>query len=153
MRLSRGSSSARTTSQIVIWLAALIISLGVQRFVVICSGPHCESAIELVHDSYACCDHERGEVHAATDEAVPSDHAATAGEQDDGCTDITLDLGTGPVPHSTGLKIGPPPAAESTDSTAPPRVQNGVVALLPPSTGPPRVDRTILLRATTVLLI
>ena len=143
----RSSWLACSVAQVAIWLALLVVSLGLSRFLVVCTGPHCHGAIEIAHLAGSCCDHEH-EVAAPADEL--GDQICEGHGQ---CVDEALGIDIGPLPqqlsspHSDVACFGPSPTAAFLSLWA------RAVAMLPPITGPPRTDpRTALLATTTLLL-
>jgi hypothetical protein len=144
MSFSRGQRLARTPIQIAIWAALLVLSLGLPRFLVVCSGPHCDVRIELAHPS-GNCDHSHG---GASDEDQGDAYCKDLGQ----CVDAALGLATGPLPER--VVLGQPNlvcAGMVTPFSLDCPVHYAVSR--PPTTGPPRTDQRTELLASTLLLL
>lgn len=152
---------ARRLAWLVAGLVAFVMSLGLHRSLVVCTGPHCESVIEWAHASGDCCTRSHPEAscaHARCSHSGCDGHEGEDGDRellrpDTGCSDVPLSLPDGPAPER--LAFGPPLAASVATvdwlPVALPVVY--VVRMHAPATGPPRPAEALERRATTVLLI
>ncbi|MBI5850351.1 MAG: hypothetical protein HZB39_04835 [Planctomycetes bacterium] len=134
------------------WVATLVFCLGVQRFVVVCDGPHCDSRVELAHDESACCERTHADESADEPADEPAGEHADA-DHDHGCSDAAFVIGNGPLPRAVGIELDstgvivPPPIAGKDDACAP------RIALRPRAAGPPQDEQRLRRLATVVLLI
>ena len=102
-----GSQVSRQIRQISILAVLLMLCLGLPRFLVVCSGPHCHGSIEFVHASGSCCqDHHEVEVGCgAHEQDHGDDDGGDCGEGDAaepsrcGCTDVAFSIAEGPLPE------------------------------------------------------
>jgi hypothetical protein len=124
----------------------LVILLGISRFFVVCTGPHCDGAIEFAHGDAACCEHDH-------DEASPHDHGDPVACGSHGCIDLALGILTAPPPGRARPESEQAPAVVAAAAPAALRSRRGAAALRWPTTGPPRPDHLAELRASTVLLL
>jgi len=150
---------SRQVRQISIWAVLVMLCLGLPRFLVVCSGPHCHGSIEFMHASGSCCqDYHEVEV-GCSEHDHGDDEGGDCGEGDSaqsscgGCTDVAFAIDEGPLPEKVTFEFGDAPLLAVVDSghTFSPRTQPATV--LPPATGPPRTDQRTELLATTLLLI
>jgi len=156
-----GSQVSRQIRQISILAVLLMLCLGLPRFLVVCSGPHCHGSIEFVHASGSCCqDHHEVEVGCGAHEhAHGEDNGGDCGDGETaepsrcGCTDVAFSIAEGPLPERITFEFHDAPAVDVVDSwlAYTPSAQPDTV--LPPATGPPRTDQRTELLATTLLLI
>lgn len=108
------------------WGLLLVLLAGYLRVFVICSGPHCESDLELVHSSSSCCASEHEMHHAPlgrvcdSADSAPGDHGECGREHGDheqegtdpllsnahvGCSDVSLSAAVGPLPSSVHFDL------------------------------------------------
>ena len=158
-----GSQVSRQVRRISIWAVLLVICLGLPRFLVICTGPHCHGSVEFVHASGSCCrdQHEVEVGRHSHDHDHDHDHGdeGDSGERESaeprrcGCTDVAFSIAEGPLPERITFEFHDSPAVDVVDSwlAGTPRAQ--LATVLPPATGPPRTDRRTELLATTLLLL
>ena len=148
MHPSRGSWLATSTTKVLACAALLVLSLGLQRLLVVCTGPHCDRKMEFVHATGDCRAHDHEDEGSGAD-----DRCDVAGEGHGSCVDVALALDTGPVPQRLVLDSpGPacvPAAVYLVSESLPPLA----AAVLPPPTGPPRIDQRTELLASTLLLL
>lgn len=188
VRLQSGSSPARyqpavstrherplhrLTRPIVIWAALLVLCLGLPHQLVLCTGPHCDGALEFVHASGACCasHHERSEPAPVREAVVVApcgrcDHGDSHqdcerredGDPDGdalrqghhGCHDLPLAVDEGPLPKRSELAAAVAQLPPACWSPMPPMPREAV-QLPPPATGPPRPPELLVCRSTIVL--
>jgi hypothetical protein len=128
------------------WSALLILILGLQSVLVVCSGPHCAGRIELAHAAGSCCQEHHTDLDHG-DDGEGADLAAGHGR----CTDVAF-------PTEPALRPATP-TAEREQQKSPVTLTiaeyadrvTTAAAPRPPTTGPPRADRRTALRANTVL--
>jgi hypothetical protein len=145
---SRRFRLCASTTQVLAWAVLLVLSLGLQRLLVVCTGPDCDHQVEFVHASGTCCDHAPAKHCCAAD-----DRGETAVAGHGGCVDVALDSELGPVPQRTTFAPPSAPCLAATidlPATAP---RAHATAVLPYCTGPPRPDRRTELIASTLLLL
>lgn len=143
---------SRSTLWISVWGLLLPLVLGLDRFLVVCHGPHCDARVEVVHASGSCCGHEHEYEHEH--DAAPG---STSGDLEIAgchgeCVDTALLIGTAPVPRSSH-DLPTPPAVATEIARAFDEGVDAVGSLRPPGTGPPRISLRNLLVTTTVLLL
>jgi len=156
-----GSLVSRQVRQISIWAVLVVICLGLPRFLVVCTGPHCHGSVEFVHASGSCCEDH----HEVQGSCGAHDH--DRGDHDDGdcgggdsalpgrcgCTDIAFAIEEGPLPERISFEFHDAPAVDVVDSWLAYTPSTQPATVLPPATGPPRTDQRTELLATTLLLI
>lgn len=154
-----GSQVSRQVRQISIWAVLVMLCLGLPRFLVVCTGPHCHGSIEFVHASGSCCqDHHEVEVDCGEHDHG-GDDGGDCGEGDAaepgrcGCTDIAFAIDEGPLPERVTFEFGDAPVVAVLDEWPTYSPTEKHAAVLPPATGPPRTDQRTELLATTLLLI
>lgn len=130
-------------------LALLVLSLGLPRLLVLCSGPHCDQRIEFAHHGRHRAEpeqHGHGGATGSGDSAC-ADH--------DDCTDRALGEGLVPAPLPRTVVL--PPHDLSCPVTTPPVLEElprwSAQVRHQPATGPPRLDQRTELIASTLLLI
>ncbi len=156
-----GSQVSLQVRQISIWAVLLMLCLGLPRFLVVCTGPHCHGSIEFVHASGSCCqDHHEVEVGCAAHEhAHGEDDGGDCGDGETaepsrcGCTDVAFSIAEGPLPERITFEFHDAPAVDVVDSWLAYTPNAQPDSVLPPATGPPRTDQRTELLATTLLLI
>jgi hypothetical protein len=136
------------TTQAVAWFVLLVLGLGWPRFLVSCTGPHCDSRLEFVHAASHCCDHDHGGGASGHGQEVSLSPGCG------GCVDVAIGFETGPLPRKLAVDQDCPAVTWTTTLPsfhAPDELQ--AVALRPPTTGPPRPDRRTELIESTILLL
>lgn len=154
-----GSQVSRQVRQISIWAVLFVICLGLPRFLVVCTGPHCHGSVEFVHASGSCCQ----DLHAVEVDCGPHEHdhgdEGDCGDRESaepsrcGCTDVAFSIAEGPLPERITFEFHDCPAVDVVDSWLAYTPSAQPATVLPPSTGPPRTDQRTELLATTLLLI
>lgn len=138
----------------------LMFCTSLLRFLVVCSGPHCQESVEFAHAGDVCCRDAIG--HAAHGHGAATADTADAGDPAPvepaaspcGCVDSPCAVDLGPLPQRAvcpDLQVGAT-AFAWIDWSAPPSTGHERTGP-PPATGPPRGDRRTTLRLTTVLLL
>lgn len=157
----------RRAGRIGIWLVLVVLGLGLPRWLVVCSGPHCHGSVELAHARGGCCSgrHELRPVQACCEHGHGAGGACATGlagldsgrpSLADGCgscEDVPLAFVEGPLPERQSHDLGDAVALVGIVVVCTAPMQTGSVVVGPPATGPPRTDPRTALRATTVLLI
>lgn len=153
-----GRQLLRQARQVSIWSVLFVLCLGLTRFLVVCTGPHCQGSVEFVHASGSCCqDHH--EVQGGCSEHDHGDDHDDCGEGDSaepgrcGCTDVAFAIGEGPLPERITFESSDAPVVAVLGAWPTYSPSEPHVAVLPPATGPPRTDQRTELLATTLLLI
>jgi len=145
----------RIPAQVAIWAVLLVLSLGVQRLFVVCTGAQCTSRVELAHATGSCGAHAHGccaghEETKVRDEADPGERAAPGHGH---CVDVALGIAIGPLPKAVHLDAGSPPCRALAPAFHQPDRNVATDAVRPPTTGPPRTDQRTGLLASTLLLL
>lgn len=162
--LGPGRMVLRQFRQISIWSVLLVLCLGLQRLLVVCSGPHCHGSIEFAHASGSCCEDHHGvqgscdeRDHGSRDHGADEDGDGDVGESvapgPCGCTDVPVAIEEGPLPEGIVFEFHDIPAITGIDSWFAYVPSPQAATVQPPATGPPRTDRRTQLLATTLLLI
>jgi hypothetical protein len=139
-------SPVKSATRLAVWVVLLVLCLGTTRSLVICTGPHCEGRIEVLHAGGSCCEH-------AHDQDADDSHGPAISEGCGRCVDVALGIGVGPVPERLSLDEEAPCCWLPATSVVPRSPDLHAVVLQPPATGPPRTDQRTGLRASTLLLI
>lgn len=156
-----GRQVSRQARQISIWAVLFVLCLGLPRFLVVCTGPHCQGSVEFVHAPGSCCqDHH--EVSDGCSEHEHGDNDADGGDCGEGesaepsrcgCTDVAFVIDEGPLPERITFEFSDAPVVAVLDVSPAYSPSEQRAAVLPPATGPPRTDQRTELLATTLLLI
>ena len=145
-----------TVTQVAAWMVLVVLALGLSRFLVVCSGPHCDGQIKIAGLRGSCCEHELRDSHCCEheqSEAPEDDRGEVVSEGECDCTDAGLGIGTGPLPERVSLDHDSQPCFQPVDLVLPESPHAHGVALRPPTTGPPRTDQRTALLASTLLLL
>lgn len=152
----RGRQLSRQPRQFSIWAVLLVLCLGLPRFLVVCTGSHCQGSVEFVHAPGSCCE-DHHEVPDGCRECEHDDGDCGGGDSVEpsrcGCTDVALVIDEGPLPERLTFEFSDAPVIAVLDSWPAYSPSEQRVAVLPPATGPPRTDQRTELLATTLLLI
>jgi hypothetical protein len=156
-----GRQVSRQARQISIWAVLFVLCLGLPRFLVVCTGPHCQGSVEFVHAPGSCCqDHHEvpdgcsGHEHGDNDaDGGDCGEGESAEPSRCGCTDVAFVIDEGPLPERITFEFSDAPVVAVIDSWPDYRPTEHLAAALPPATGPPRTDQRTELLATTLLLI
>lgn len=155
----RESLCSRKAAQVCTWLVALVLCLGLPRFLVVCSGPHCLGNVEFAHAKGSCCDGHHSDRSIAGSGPRSHGEAPAPGEdsitaQGCGCSDVPLAFEQGPLPSRFAGNLGNPETVTCVSAHTAIHAASEVRSVhVPPATGPPRTDSRTALLATTVLLI
>lgn len=145
-----------TVTQVAAWVVLLVLALGFPRFLVDCSGPHCDGLIKIAGVRGSCCEHEGRDPQWCEQEqceASEGDLGEVAWEGHCDCTEGVLEIGTGPLPERVSLEHDSQPCFQPIDLVLPESPHANGLALRPPTTGPPRTDQRTALLASTLLLL
>lgn len=141
----------------------LVLLLGLPRFLVLCTNDAHGSHVEFAHVSGACCEHDHDHgVGGGGDDGGGDD----GGHDGDGrgerepasapnplCEHVEWLIDAAPTPRTAADDAPPPAWLGAAPVPRFVRASETRAVVLPPATGPPRRDRRLLLRETTLLLL
>lgn len=142
-----------STTQVLAWAVLLVLSLGLPRLLVVCTGPQCDSQIEFVHASSGCCGHDHDSVEVDDGEVPAEDGGEAIRDGHGDCVDVALEIGMGPLPQRVALDTVSPVCLPPAACFVPRSLPALAAEVRPPPAGPPRTDQRTELLASTLLLL